>query len=226
MFEEIGVFYRGLVLGLMIAAPVGPIGLLCIRRTLQRGFVVGFATGLGAACADTLFGAVAALGMTTILDFMRHYNIYIHIIGGIALIFGAWHAWHDRPQPAPEPTDFVGKVIPIQKDYKVLQALKGLVSGFALTVTNPVMLFAVLAVVASFSHIENDLDAITIITGISFGSTLWWLTLCGGVTLIRGLFSDARIIMVNRVTAVALAVVAVWAIGSGIRHFLTQLPPT
>jgi threonine/homoserine/homoserine lactone efflux protein len=222
VFEEIGVFYRGLILGLMIAAPVGPIGLLCIRRTLQRGFVIGFATGLGAACADTLFGAVAALGVATILDFMRHYDATIRMVGGLALLFGAWHAWHDRPVPAPEPADLVGKVIPIQKDYVVLNALKGLVSGFAITVTNPVMLFAVLAVVASFSHVESRLDAISVITGIALGSTLWWLALSASVTVIRGLFSDRRIVIVNRVTAVALASIAVWAFGSGIHRLLTK----
>lgn len=222
MFEEIGVFYRGLVLGLMVAAPVGPIGLLCIRRTLQRGFVVGVATGLGAACADTLFGAVAALGVTAILEFMRHYDLYIRMIGGLALTFGAWHAWHDRPVAAPEPVDLVGKVIPIQRDFLALNAVKGLVSGFAITLTNPVTLFAVLAVVASFSHVESRLDAITVITGIGFGSSLWWLTLAGGVTLVRGLFSESRIILVNRITAVALAAIAVWAFVSGIRLLLMR----
>ena len=201
----------------MIAAPVGPIGLLCIRRTLQRGFIIGLATGLGAACADTLFGALAALGVATILDFMRHYDMFIRIVGGLALGFGAWHAWHDRPQPAIDLTELVGKVIPIKKDYKVVQVLKGLVSGFALTLTNPVTLFAVMAVVASFSHVESHLDAITVITGISFGSSLWWLTLCGGVTLIRGLFSEKRIIFVNRVTAIGLASIGAWAIFSGVR---------
>jgi threonine/homoserine/homoserine lactone efflux protein len=220
VFEEIGVFYRGLVLGLMIAAPVGPIGLLCIRRTLQRGFVIGLATGLGAACADTLFGAVAALGVTAILDFMRHYDVFIRMVGGLALGFGAWHAWRDRPQPAAEPADIVGKVIHIQKDYVLLNVLKGLVSGFAITIANPVTLFAVLAVVASFSHIESHLDAITIITGVAFGSALWWLILAGGVALVRGLFNESRILFVNRVTAVALASIAVWAIGSGIGLFL------
>jgi threonine/homoserine/homoserine lactone efflux protein len=106
LFEEIGVLYRGLVLGIMIAAPVGPIGLLCMRRTLQRGFTIGFATGLGAACADTLFGAVAALGVTAILEFMHHYDLYIRMIGGLALLFGAWHAWHDHPTPPPNPPTF------------------------------------------------------------------------------------------------------------------------
>lgn len=220
MFEEIGIFYRGIVLGLMIAAPVGPIGLLCIRRTLQRGLVVGFATGLGAACVDTLFGAVAALGVAAILDFMRHYDMFIRMVGGVALMLGAWHAWHDKPQPAAEPADILGKVIQIQKEYVWLNALKALVSGFLITLTNPVTLFAVLAVVAGFSHVESHLDAVTLIAGIACGSTLWWLTLSGGVALVRGLFSDARIQFVNRVTAVALAAIALWAIGSGIRLFL------
>lgn len=206
----------------MVAAPVGPIGLLCIRRTLQHGFIIGVATGLGAACADTLFGAVAALGVATILEFMRHYDMFIRMVGGVALAIGAWHAWHDRPVAAVEPTDFVGKVIPIQKDNIVIHTLKSLVSGFIITVTNPLTLFAVMAVVASFSHVESRLDAITVITGISFGSGLWWLSLAGGVTLIRGLFSDARIIMVNRITAIALAAIAVWAVGSGARLFLHQ----
>ena len=92
--------------------------------------------------------------------------------------------------------------------------------GRAITIANPVMLFAVLAVVASFSHVESHLDAYTIITGIAFGSTLWWLTLSGSVSQIRGLFTDARIIFVNRVTAVALTAIAVWAISSGIRLWL------
>lgn len=221
MFEEIGVFYRGVLLGLMIAAPVGPIGLLCMRRTLQRGFIIGLATGLGAACADTLFGAVAALGVTAIMEFMHHYDIPIRIIGGMALAFGAYHAWHDRPEAAAEPNDILGKpVLPQPKDFAVLQAVKGLVSGFAITVANPVTMFAVIAVVASFSHVESHLDAITIITGIGFGSAIWWLMLSGGVALVRGLFSDARVIMVNRITAVALGVISIWAISSGIKHLL------
>jgi threonine/homoserine/homoserine lactone efflux protein len=146
--------------------------------------------------------------------------MFIRMIGGLALTFGAWHAWHDRPEPAAEPTDYVGKVIPIQKDFIILKLLKALVSGFALTVTNPVMLFAILAVVASFSHVESHLDAISVITGSGFGSSLWWLTLSGGVTLVRGLFSDERIILVNRITAIALAGIAIWAIGSGVRLFI------
>jgi threonine/homoserine/homoserine lactone efflux protein len=111
-------------------------------------------------------------------------------------------------------------VIPIERDYKWLRALKGLVSGFGITLANPITIFAVLAVVASFSHVESRLDAISVIIGIFLGSTLWWLMLSGGVALIRGLFSDKRILLVNRITAIALAAIAFWAIISGIRRFL------
>jgi threonine/homoserine/homoserine lactone efflux protein len=151
---------------------------------------------------------------------MKHYNIYIRMIGGAALMYGAWHAWHDRPKPVVEPTDIVGKVLHVQKDYYILNVIKGAVSGFGLTLTNPITLFAVLAVVASFSHVESRLDAITVIMGIATGSTLWWFSLCGGVTLVRSLFSDQRIILVNRITAVALAIIAAWALISGVRRII------
>jgi threonine/homoserine/homoserine lactone efflux protein len=218
LFEEIGVFYRGLVLGIMITVPMGPIALLCIRRTLQRGFIIGFSTGIGAATCDTLFSAMAVLGVVAILDLMHHYDMYIRMIGGLALLFGAWHAWRDRPEPPTrELTDLVGKMLHVKKDYYVINVIKSFVSGFGLTLTNPVTLFAVLAIVATFSHVENHLEAITLIMGIATGSALWWLTLSGGVTLIRELFSNKVIILVNRFTAVVLVAGAVWAIASGVR---------
>jgi threonine/homoserine/homoserine lactone efflux protein len=223
LLEEIGVFYRGLVLGLMIAAPVGPVGLLCIRRTIQTGLLAGFATGLGAACADTIFGAVAALGVAAILDFMRHYDIYIRMIGGAMLLFGAWHTWHDIPKPPADPIELVKKVIRLTRDDALMGALKAFISGFAITLTNPVTMFAILAVVATFGHMESDLDAYTIIIGIFFGSTLWWVMLSGGIALVRGHFTENRIIIINRITATALAALAVWAIVSGTTGLLIKL---
>jgi putative LysE/RhtB family amino acid efflux pump len=204
LLEEIGVLYRGLVLGLMISAPVGPIGLLCIRRTIQKGLVAGFATGLGATFADTIFGAAAALGVAAILEFMRHYDIFIRMVGGILLLFGAWHTWRDKPKPPSTPLSLVKKVIGLTPDETFMGALKSFMSGFAITLTNPVTLFAILAVVATFGHMESDLDAYTIIVGIFCGCTLWWVLLAGGITLLRGHFTESRITIINRVTATLL----------------------
>lgn len=220
MFDEVGVFYRGLVLGLMIAAPVGPVGLLCIRRTIQKGLLVGFATGLGAAVADTIFGAIAALGVAAILAFMRHYDFFIRVIGGGVLLLGAWHTWHDKPKPPPNLRALARKVVGMTKDETLMGSLKAFLSGFAITMTNPVTLFAILAIVATFGNLQSRLDAGTIVAGIFFGSTLWWVLLSGGIALVRGHFTENRIILINRITAIVLAVLAFWAIGSGIAGFL------
>ena len=102
MFEELSVFYRGLLLGLLISVPVGPIGLLCIRRTIRRGLLIGLLTGLGAACADTILGAVAAFSVSAIIDFLQKYSSGLRILGGAFLIIVAWHTWYDRPEDSPK----------------------------------------------------------------------------------------------------------------------------
>lgn len=220
MFEEIGVFYRGLVLGLMISAPVGPIGLLCIRRTIQKGLLIGFATGLGAACADTLFATIAALGVTAILEFMKHYDATIRIIGGGILLFGAWHTWHDKPEPPPDLIALAKRMVSLTKDDTWLGSLKAFLSGLAITLTNPVTIVAVLAVVATFGNLQSSLDTWTLVGGVFFGAALWWISLSGGISLVRCHFTESRILWINRVTAVILAGLAVWAIASGAAHFL------
>jgi len=223
LFEEIGVFYRGLLLGLMISAPVGPIGLLCIRRTIHKGLPSGFATGLGAALADTIFGAVAAFGVAAILDFMRQYDVFIRILGGAVLLWGAWHTWRDQPKPPSDPMALVKKVICLTKDDTFMGVLKSFISGFAITLTNPVTIFAILAVVATFGHMESNLDAYTIIVGIFCGCALWWVVLSGGIALVRGHFTEQRIIIINRITATALAALALWAIVSGATRLASRM---
>lgn len=225
MFEEVGVFYRGLVLGLMIAAPVGPIGLLCIRRTIQKGIPIGFATGLGAAFADGLFAAVAALGVAAIMEFMHHYDHFIRITGGIILIVVAWHTWRDQPrQPKSSlPWRRGGSLaVPKPADASFLSAVKALLSGFIITMTNPLTLFGTIAVVATFGHLQTKIDASTLVVGIFAGSTLWWFLLSGGVALLRGHFTESRVMTMNRFTAGTLALLAVWAIASGVQGFLPQ----
>jgi len=208
LFDEIGVLYRGLVLGLMIAAPVGPIGLLCTRRTIHKGLLIGFATGLGAAFADTIFGAIAAFSVAAILEFLKHYDYPIRLLGSAFLLFVAWHTWYDPPRQPP-----ASKI-------SATGVLTALLSGFVITMTNPVTMFAILAVVATFGGLHSDRDALLIILGIFGGSTLWWMLLSGGVSLIRNHFTENRVMLINRITAVALAVLAFWVVISSVAGFL------
>ena len=199
----------------MIAAPVGPVGLLCIRRTLQKGLLIGLFTGLGAALADTIYGAVAAFGVSAILDFIRHYNVLLRLFGGTFLLAVAAHTWRDHPRSLPP--DENGGTVESKGSLKnqIARTLKAFASGTLITISNPATLFGTLAVVATFGELETQTDAYSLVSGIFTGSALWWTLLSGGVTLIRSRFTDNRMIMVNRITAVALALIALWALASG-----------
>lgn len=209
MLEEIGTFYRGMVLGVMIAAPVGPVGLLCIRRTIRRGLAMGLATGMGAALADAIFAAIAAFGVAAIIDWIRDYNNYIYFIGGLFLLAVAWHSWWDAPRG-----------LSGNNDATVGTGVRAVISGFVLTISNPVTLFGVLAVVATFGELRSHAEALTLVAGIFLGSLLWWVLLSGGVSLIRDRFTENRVIWINRITAVLLAVLAVWAVVRGSLGYL------
>ena len=217
MFEEIGVFTRGLVLGVMVAAPVGPVGLLCIRRTIQKGLFVGFATGFGAAFADAFFSAVAALGVSAITDILQKYNDPIHVIGGVLLLFIAWHTWRDKPRQAD--TKAVEEKYLKRAHIRLGGALKAMATSFVITITNPATLFGVLAVVATFGGLKSRVEAGAIIAGIFLGSSLWWAMLSGGVSLVRDRFTEKRVATLNHVTAVALGVIAVWVLIVGALRF-------
>ena len=217
MFEEVGIFYRGLVLGLMIAAPVGPVGLMCIRRTVHRGLLIGFATGIGAACADTIFGAIAAFSVSVIVEFLQRYSPIIRILGGIFMLVVAWHTWHDKPRELPKGDE--GGAVQVSEN-SLGRVIGAAISSFVITMTNPVTMFATMAVVATFSELQSRTDAITIVSGIFCGSSLWWLLLSGGVALVRGHFTESRVTAINHVTAVALGLLAAWAAATGIRLLL------
>jgi threonine/homoserine/homoserine lactone efflux protein len=219
LLEEFDVLYRGLVLGVVIAAPVGPVGLLCIRRTLQKGVIVGLATGWGAACADALFGAIAVLGVSAVLGFIHQYEYSIRLLGGCIVLAAAWHTWFDHPRP-PHETHFVTRVIDLAKENTLMGTVRAALSGLIITLTNPLTIFGTLAVVATFGAVTRKLDADVLIGGIFAGSALWWLVLSGGVGLLRRHFTESRIITVNRVTALGLAALAVWAFFSGFHGYM------
>lgn len=214
MLDEIGVFARGIVLGIMVAAPVGPVGMLCIRRTIQKGLFTGFATGFGAAFADAFFSAVAAFGVSAITEAMQRYRDPLHVIGGLILLFVAWHTWHDKPKQAN--TKEVEEKYLRRAHIKVGGALKAGATSFLITMTNPATLFGVLAVVATFGGLKSVLEAHAIIWGIFLGSSLWWLILSGGVSLMRKHFTEGRIMMINKFTAFLLTLFAAWVLIAGL----------
>jgi threonine/homoserine/homoserine lactone efflux protein len=184
---------RGVVLGFSIAAPVGPIGVLCIRRTLANGRLVGFVSGLGAATADAFYGSVAAFGLTAISVFLLEQRLWLRLVGGAFLLYLGARTVLARPAPP----------LPVGTP-AVHAGTGGLVGAYGstlfLTLTNPLTILSFAAIfaglgVASASGAYGA--AGLLVLGVFVGSGLWWLLLSGVVGLLRAKIGPRELRWVN-----------------------------
>jgi putative LysE/RhtB family amino acid efflux pump len=195
MTESIVVLLKGLVLGLAVAAPVGPVGLLCIRRSLAQGFVQGAASGLGTAVADALYAAVAAFGLTAIASLLLSYKPQLELVGGLVLLWvGITVMLHKAPEASEAP-------LPSRP------LLPTFVGTFLVTMANPTTILTFAALFAAFGldTIQTPSGAGTLVGGVLIGSLSWWAILAGTVTLLRRRFSPSALLWINRVSGLLLA---------------------
>ena len=185
---DVGFLLRGLLVGFAIAAPVGPIGVLCIRRTLADGRMTGFMSGLGAATADMIYGTVAALGLTAVADLLTGVSLWSRLLGGVFLCYLGVRTFLEAPAERPAAAGARG-------------LLGAYASTFALTITNPATIIAFAAVFAGMgaaSGVSGYGDALLLVAGVFSGSALWWLLLSGGVSLLRSRVTPGVLRWVNR----------------------------
>ncbi|MBL8332072.1 MAG: LysE family transporter, partial [Rubrivivax sp.] len=158
-------FAQALLIGFSIAAPVGPIGLLVIQRTLQRGAAMGLATGLGAALADAVYGALGAFGVTGLISALQAARVPLALGGGAFLLWLALQSWRappaSRAAPAAEARDLLGS----------------LAGTFGLTLANPATIFSFIAIFGSLGARTAGASPWVLIAGVLLGSALWWLLL-------------------------------------------------
>jgi len=193
MADSFGLFFKGLVLGFSIAAPVGPIGVLCIRRSLTNGFKSGLVSGLGAASADALYGTLAAAGLTLVADFLSAQSFWMGLIGGVFLLYLGIKNLVSKPAqaaaelPAASPAG----------DY---------LSTFFLTLSNPMTIFAFVAIFSGLGAVGSSfrLGAFLLVLGVFSGSALWWLGLSAVVSMLRTRISDTILLWVNRAAGVII----------------------
>lgn len=196
------VFLEAALIGLLIAAPVGPIGLLTIQRTLDRGWVAGLATGLGAATADAVYGAVGAFGVTWLIDALTGIRVPLALVGGAVML---WLAWQVGTAP-------VGEQAAGAPDAAGLAGLFG--GTFVLTITNPATIFSFIAVFGALSGaLVQRPSPWWLIAGVFTGSVAWWLLLTLGVSWLRQRFTPTWRRVINRGSALLLAGFALWQWG-------------
>jgi threonine/homoserine/homoserine lactone efflux protein len=193
---HIGFLLKGIIFGFSIAAPVGPIGVLCIRRTLAEGRVYGLVSGLGAATADAIYGCIAGFGLAFISDILIGQQMWLRLIGGAFLCWLGVRTFVSRPAERAASASGEG-------------LLGAYASTLFLTLTNPATILAFAAIFAGLGVVSaaggNYLSAGMLVLGVFAGSALWWLILSGGVSLFRGRFGPDALRWVNRISGVIIA---------------------
>jgi threonine/homoserine/homoserine lactone efflux protein len=197
---------RGLVLGFTIAAAVGPITLLVIRRTIDHGGVYGFASGLGVATADATYGAIAAFGLTALTGALVANHALLGLVGGAVVVVMGIRTIRSHPSVAATDAERPG--------------LPGaFASIYALTMANPLTIVLYVGVFAGIGFVvgASFLDAAVLTLAVWLGSTLWWIVLCSIVAWARGRVSSSVLLWVNRVSGAALVVFGVVAVIAAVR---------
>ncbi len=195
---------KGLLIGISVSAPLGPIGVLCIQRTLNKGFKSGFVSGAGAASADIIYAIIAGFSITYISDFLIEYQTYIRIIGGAFLIL-------------------VGIRISISNPAKQIRKLrvkgnnyyKDYITSFLITVSNPITILAFGAFFTAFDMIDknvNNFDITIMIIAVFSGSLIWWISLISIVTIFKTRIRLRNLLWINRITGILIVLFAAFVI--------------
>lgn len=203
-------FLQGILIGLSIAAPVGPIGILCIRRTLENGRMMGFLTGFGAATADAVYGAIAAFGLTSISLLLINYQDFLRLVGGLFLIFLGSRTFFAKPSSKSIQT-------------RETNHINAYLSTFFLTITNPMTILSFIGIFAGLGIATNNesrtSDAILLVIGVFIGSTIWWVLLSSAAAILRTRLTTGGLLWVNRISGMIIFGFGLIALGSLIIRF-------
>ncbi len=204
--EITNVLLQGAVLGFSIAAPVGPIAVLCIRRTLNQGLVTGAVSGLGAAAADALYGAIVGFGLASLHDLLLRMQMFLSILGGIFLVYLGIKTVFAKPSnQAAEATGGKG-------------VAGAFLSTFLLTLSNPLTILAFAAVVAALG-LKTGVDyptAVSFVTGVFIGSAAWYLVLAAVVSQLRTQLNESMFRLINQISGLIIlgfGVYILWSAG-------------
>ncbi|MGD2024145.1 MAG: LysE family transporter [Desulfobacterales bacterium] len=191
---EPALFIKGFIIGFSIAAPVGPIGILCIQRTLAGGNVQGLVTGLGAASADAIYGFIAAFGLTFISSFLVAHSVWFRVIGGLFLCYLGIRAFLSKPH---------SQAVSVANR----NTLSSYGTTFFLTLTNPMTILFFAGVFAGMGMVSESIQytsAGLMVIGVFIGSGTWWLFLSGITSILRNKVDERKLSWVNKISGLII----------------------
>lgn len=203
--NTIDIIIKGFLIGVVASAPMGPVGVLCIQRTLNKGRWYGFLTGVGAAFSDIVYALLMGFGMSFIIDFIEDKNnmFYLQLVGSIMLFIFGLYTYRSNPATIIRPSS-----------PKKGTLIHNLMTGFLITFSNPLIIFLFVALFARFTFvvpnhvIQQSLGYVSIL----FGALMWWFALTYAIDKVRTRFDVKRIWILNRIIGVVVIVAAVLGI--------------
>jgi len=206
------IFIQGIVFGFLLALPVGPVGVLCVQRTLSQGRMHGLISGLGAAFGDALYGAVAAFGISAVEDWIIGHQGALRLIGGVVLLLLASRTVASiiRSQPIADGTNEK-----IQRRIETHSLVKDFISTVMLAITNPITFIAFAGLLATLGFTEAGRsigNASILVAGVFAGSALWWIALSSTASLFRPFVDGSYQVWMDRIVALVLAGFGVFAL--------------
>lgn len=188
---------KGIVIGFSIAAPVGPIGILCIRRTLANGKGIGFVSGLGAATADGIYGLIAGLGLTFITNLLLDYKVFIQVVGVIFLSYLGVKIFVSTSGTNSAKADGTS-------------LFSAYISTFFLTLTNPMTILSFFGIFSGLGILNNIsyLNSIILVVGVFLGSAIWWFILSSFANLFKNKLGDNSLSIINKISGTILLIFA------------------
>ena len=184
--------FKGIIIGVIASAPMGPVGILCIQRTLNKGRWYGFVTGIGAALSDIVYALFTGLGMSFVMDFVNNAQnkFYLQIFGGILLLVFGIYCFRSNPMKNMH-----------KSSNKQGTLLHNGITAFLVTLSNPLIVFLFMATFAQFAFVVPDMPIEMGVGYLSiiFGALLWWFGLTWLIDKIRGKFDTNGILIINKV---------------------------
>ena len=189
---EFEFFVKGIIVGLSVSIPMGPIGVLCVQRTINKGRLSGFISGLGAAVADTIFAIIAGLGITFIINFLQKQQLFIQIFGSCFILYIGIKIFYTNPVKQFK-----------KRSKKKNNLIEDFFSILLLTLSNPVFLFLFMAVFAGLNLVQEEpeyFSILSVISGVLIGASLWWFALSSFVNRFRRKFRLRRLWWINKIS--------------------------
>lgn len=195
-------FAKGLLFGFLLAATVGPMWVLCFRRTLAQGALAGFVSGMGIAVADGFYGAVAAFGLTAISGFLLRHSFWLGLIGGVFLLYLGIRSLVAKPEQ-------------IQENPEKTGLAQAFLSTLGLTLANPPTILAFVAIFAGLGLVTSDYGtAALVVLGVFLGSASWWIVLAASAGWLRSRIGPPLFRAINIVAGLTILGFAVWQLAA------------